>query len=70
MPSPMSSLSASTAATFRALANSQRTLLFDEVDAIFGRHGKETAEDLRALLNAGHRQGATIPRCVGPKHKT
>jgi hypothetical protein len=44
-------------------------LLFDEVDTIFGRHGKDDpAEDLRALLNAGHRRGATIPRCVGAQH--
>lgn len=69
VPLPMSSLSASTPAIFRSLAQAQRTLLFDEVDAVFGRHGKEDpAEDLRALLNAGHRRGATIPRCVGPTH--
>ena len=68
-PWPMFALSASTPATFRSLAKMQRTLLFDEVDAIFGRHGKDDpAEDLRALLNAGHRRGATIPRCVGPAH--
>jgi hypothetical protein len=69
VPSPMFALSASTPAIFRSLAATQRTLLFDEVDAIFGRHGKDdSAEDLRALLNAGHRRGATIPRCVGPAH--
>ncbi len=68
-PSPMFALSASTPATFRSLAKGQRTLLFDEVDAIFGRNGKDDpAEDLRAMLNAGHRRGATIPRCVGPAH--
>jgi hypothetical protein len=68
-PAPMFALSASTPATFRSLAKGQRTLLFDEVDAIFGRHGKDDpAEDLRALLNAGHRKGATVPRCVGPAH--
>jgi len=60
---------ASPAAIFRSLAKAPRTLLFDEVDAIFGGHGKDdSSEDLRALLNAGHRKGATIPRCVGPKH--
>jgi Protein of unknown function (DUF3631) len=68
--SPMFSFAASPAATFRTLANEQRTLLFDECDAIFGRRGggDDGAEDLRALLNVGHRRGATIPRCVGPKH--
>ena len=68
--SPMSALNASTPAVFRSLKASPRTLLFDEVDAIFGRRGKdENSEDLRALLNAGHRRGATIPRCEGPSHK-
>lgn len=68
-PSPMFALSASAPAIFRSMAAAPRTLLFDEVDAIFGRHGKDDpAEDLRALLNAGHRRGATIPRCVGPAH--
>jgi hypothetical protein len=65
----MSSLSASTPATFRSLKKGQRTLLFDEVDAIFKKRGQDDgSEDLRALLNAGHRRGATIPRCVGPAH--
>ena len=65
----MFALSASSPATFRSLLTGQRTLLFDEVDAIFGRHGKDDpAEDLRAMLNSGHRRGATIPRCVGPTH--
>ena len=68
--SPMSALNASTAAVFRSLKVSPRTLLFDEVDTIFGKRGKdENSEDLRALLNAGHRRGATIPRCEGPSHK-
>lgn len=69
VPGPMHVLSASPAALFRSLAKGRRTLLLDEVDAIFGRRGKdENNEDLRALLNAGHRAGATIPRCVGPTH--
>lgn len=69
-PQPMHSLSASPAAIFRTLNREQPTLLMDEVDAIFGRRGSsdDGSEDLRALLNAGHRKGATIPRCVGPRH--
>lgn len=67
---PMLSLSASAAAVFRSLADRQITLLFDEVDTIWRSRGKEDAnEDLRALINAGYRRGATIPRCVGPKHE-
>lgn len=70
VPAPMSVLSASVAAIFRTLANGPTTLLFDEVDAIFGRRGSDDgAEDLRGLLNAGHRRGQTIPRCVGPNHE-
>ncbi len=66
VPNPMHALSASTAAVFRSIEGEKPTLLFDEVDAIFGRHGKDDgAEDLRGLLNAGHRRGASIPRCVG-----
>lgn len=69
VPNPMHVLSASPAAIFRTIAQRRPTLLLDEVDAIFGRRGKdENNEDLRALLNAGHRSGATIPRCVGPTH--
>ena len=71
VPSPLFSISASTPATFRTIMKHRETvLLFDEVDAIFGKRGKDDgAEDLRALLNAGHRRGATIPRCVGPNHE-
>ena len=69
VPHPMLSLSASPAAVFRTLADRQVTLLFDEVDAVWSKRGKDdNHEDLRALLNAGYKRGATIPRCVGPKH--
>jgi hypothetical protein len=68
-PNPMHVLSASPAAIFRTIEKARPTLLFDEADAIFGRRGNDDGnEDLRALLNAGHRAGATIPRCVGPRH--
>lgn len=67
---PMHCLSASPAALFRTLQDRRVTLLFDEVDAIFQRRGTGDAnEDLRALLNAGYRRGASIPRCVGPRHE-
>ena len=46
------------------------TLLFDEVDAIWGNKGKDdNNEQLRALLNAGYKRGAQVPRCVGPTHE-
>lgn len=69
VPKPLFALNASAAAVFRTLAKDQITLLFDEVDAIWKKKGKDDGhEDLRALLNAGYRVGATIPRCVGPAH--
>lgn len=69
VPEAMFSLSASPAAVFRSLQQRQVTLLFDEVDAIWSKRGRDdNHEDLRAMLNAGYRRGATIPRCVGPKH--
>jgi hypothetical protein len=70
VPDSMFCLSASPAAIFRTLAERQITLLFDEVDTIFAKRGTEDAnEDLRALLNAGYKRGASIPRCVGPRHE-
>lgn len=70
VPEPMFSLNASPAAVFRTLSDRLITLLFDECDTVFRKAGKDdTNEDLRALLNAGYRRGATIPRCVGPKHE-
>jgi len=69
-PRPQHVLNASTAAIFRMIESSRPCLLFDEVDTIFGKRSKgdDSAEDLRGLLNAGHRRSATIPRCVGPTH--
>ena len=68
-PNPMLIFSPSPAAIFRKLAQEQSTLLFDESDTIFTTRGKDDQnEDLRALLNAGYRRGAAIPRCVGPHH--
>jgi Protein of unknown function (DUF3631) len=40
------------------------TLLIDEVDALFGNSKTDKSEEIRALLNAGHRRGATVGRCV------
>lgn len=69
-PESMFVFSASVAAIFRTMAQRKTTLLFDEVDAIFGKRGKDDQnEDLRALLNVGYRNGAKIPRCVGPQHE-
>jgi len=39
------------------------TILFDEVDTVFGPKAKEH-EEIRALLNSGHRRGAVAGRCL------
>lgn len=62
---PEMTISATVAAIFRMLAEKPYTLLFDEVDAIFNPKNGGNYEDLRALLNAGYKQGSTIARCVG-----
>jgi hypothetical protein len=54
----------SEAAMFRKIERDHPTLLLDEVDALWGRKA-DGREGLRALLNAGYRRGATVPRCVG-----
>jgi hypothetical protein len=61
---PEMTMSATPAALFRLVSAGPATILFDEVDAIFNpRNGGN--EDLRGLLNAGYKQGASVARCVG-----
>ncbi len=61
---PLRTTNISVAALFRRLDRRPATLLLDEADSIFARCS-DGAEDLRALLNAGHRRGAQVIRCVG-----
>lgn len=69
-PESLHAIDASSATIFRLLSERRLTLLFDEVDTIFKRRGKDDPhEDLRGLLNAGCMNNATIPRCIGPKHE-
>lgn len=39
------------------------TILFDEIDTVFGPKARDN-EEIRGLLNAGHRRGAVAGRCV------
>jgi len=39
-----------------------KTLLIDEIDALYGGSTAERYEELRAALNAGYREGAGVPR--------
>src|SRR5204862_1918291 len=65
---PMLTENISEAALFRSIRETQPTILFDEVDAIFGPKARDR-EDLRGMLNAGHRRGAAVMRCVGDGSK-
>ena len=64
VPRPLATANVSPAALFRVIAQEMPTLLIDESDAIFGGN-KERGEELRGLLNAGHRRGAEVVRMVG-----
>lgn len=65
VPAPLMTTNVSPAALFRSIGAEAGppTLLFDEIDTVFGPRAKDN-EDLRGLLNAGHRRGATTLRCV------
>lgn len=54
---------------YRSLeATPEATLLIDELDAIF-KDRSDKYEEVRAVINAGHRRGATVPRNVqGPRN--
>lgn len=59
---PIWTANTSTAAIYRSLTT-QRTLLLDEADTIFGTRTKaEQNEDLRGLLNAGFQRGTPVIR--------
>lgn len=60
VPSPIRASTISPAALFRLLDMERRTLLLDEVDAIFSP--KSDREELRGLLNAGYRRGSSAWR--------
>jgi hypothetical protein len=57
----------SPAPNYRMLVDAP-TLLLDETEALNAKNKSDTTQILMAVLNAGHRKGATIPRCDGPKH--
>lgn len=61
---PWRAASATEAAVFRKIHAEHPTLLFDEIDALFGSSTERT-EGVRAILNAGNRAGAVASRCVG-----
>jgi hypothetical protein len=65
VPNPVEAINVSVAYLFRKVGSEDGppTILFDEIDTVFGPKAKEN-EETRALLNAGHRRGAVAGRCV------
>ncbi|MYW00167.1 DNA primase, partial [Streptomyces sp. SID3343] len=66
VPNPMPAVNASAAALFRAVSagESTPTILFDEIDTVFGPKAGDN-EELRGWINAGHRRSGVTYRCVG-----
>lgn len=65
VPRPVHAVNATPAYLFRKVSDPDGTptILFDEIDTIFGPKAKDN-EELRGMLNAGHRKGAMAGRCV------
>lgn len=65
VPRPVEAINVTPAYLFRKVgsADGRPTILFDEIDTVFGPKAKDN-EELRGLLNAGHRRGAVAGRCV------
>ncbi len=63
---PMHAVNCSPAALFRSVADLEHrpTILFDEIDTVFGPRARDN-EELRGFLNAGHRRSGVAYRCVG-----
>lgn len=63
VPHPFRVITPSEAVVYTVLAQRpRRTMLLDEADAIFGPRTAERYEGLRAILNAGNRQGTPVLR--------
>ena len=64
VPNPVVAVNVSPAYIFRKVGSEEGvTMLYDEIDTVFGPKAREN-EELRGLLNAGHRKGAVAGRCV------
>ncbi|WP_072688399.1 DUF3631 domain-containing protein [Rhodococcus marinonascens] len=64
---PLLAFSASSASIMRIIDASDppRTVMFDEIDTLFGQGTSSQAQEITAVINAGYKRGAVVPRCVG-----
>jgi hypothetical protein len=65
VPLPVEAINVTPAYLFRKIGSKEGrpTILYDEIDTVFGPKAKDN-EEIRGLLNAGHRSGAVAGRCV------
>jgi uncharacterized protein DUF3631 len=65
VPNAVEAVNVSPAYLFRKVGDDEAkpTILYDEIDTVFGPKAQEN-EEIRGLLNAGHRRGAVAGRCV------
>ncbi len=64
VPKPLKTENISVATLFRVVEMAAPTLLVDEADSFLKGN-----EELRGLLNASHRRGGQVLRCVGDEHE-
>ena len=65
VPLPVEAVNVTPAYLFRKVGSpdGRPTILYDEIDTVFGPKAKDN-EEIRGLLNAGHRKAAVAGRCV------
>lgn len=65
VPRPVAAVSVTPAYLFRKVGDEagRPTILYDEIDTVFGPKAKDN-EEIRAMLNAGHRRTGIAGRCV------
>lgn len=69
---PILALNISASALCRMVSDedARPTVLFDEIDGVFGGKNAANHEDLRVMLNGGYRRGASVIRVADPAHNT
>jgi Protein of unknown function (DUF3631)/Domain of unknown function (DUF3854) len=65
VPRPVHAVNTTPAYLFRKVSDPAGlpTILYDEIDTVFGPRAKDN-EEIRGMLNAGHRKGAVAGRCA------
>jgi hypothetical protein len=66
VPLPVEAINVTPAYLFRKVGSvdGRPTILYDEIDTVFGPKAKDNNEEIRGLLNAGHRRHGVAGRCV------